>query len=326
MRLSIWSGPTGRQAGHFAERRPAERARWRSGGTAVTTRDGTGPGTLYVVATPIGNLGDLSARASAVLREAGVIAAESPRNARPLLSQLGVTTRPVAYNDRNKARSQGRLLTALRAGRSVALISDATPGVSDPGQDLVAAAVAAGARVVPVPGASAATALLSVAGVRTRTVRLLGFLPRKRGERRALLASLAEAGEPGLAFESPRRVAASLSDIAAVLPDASLVVGRELTKLHEEIWRGGPADAVAHFASPDGEAPRGEFTLLIVPAAGAGSRWSEAAVRSALRAERTAGRARREASVAVAARSGWGRSEVYRLWEEGQRGRGREQC
>ena len=282
----------------------------------MTTRDGTDPGTLYVVATPIGNLGDLSARASAVLREAGVIAAESPRNARPLLSQLGVTTRPVAYNDRNKARSQGRLLAALRAGRSVALISDAgTPGVSDPGQDLVAAAVAAGARVVPVPGASAATALLSVAGVRTRTVRLLGFLPRKRGERRALLASLAEAGEPGLAFESPRRVAASLSDVAAVLPDASLVVGRELTKLHEEIWRGGPADAVAHFASPDGEAPRGEFTLLIVPAAGAGGRWSEAAVRSALRSEQSAGRSRREASVVVAGRSGWGRSDVYRLWE-----------
>ena len=141
---------------------------------------------------------------------------------------------------------------------------------------------------MPVPGASAATALLSVAGVRTRTVRLLGFLPRKRGERRALLASLAEAGEPGLAFESPRRVAASLSDVAAVLPDASLVVGRELTKLHEEIWRGGSADAIAHFASPDGEAPRGEFTLLIVPATGAGGRWSEAAVRSALRAEQSA--------------------------------------
>ena len=100
----------------------------------MTTRDGTGPGTLYVVATPIGNLGDLSARASAVLREAGVIAAESPRNARPLLAQLGVTTRPVAYNDRNKARSQGRLLAALRAGRSVALISDAgTPGRVGPG-------------------------------------------------------------------------------------------------------------------------------------------------------------------------------------------------
>ena len=278
--------------------------------------DGPAIGTLYVVGTPIGNLADLSARAASVLRAADVIAAESPRNARPLLAHLGLATRPVAYNDRNKARSAGRLLAALRAGRSVALISDAgTPGLSDPGQDLVAAAVAAGATVVPIPGPSAATALLSVAGVRTRTVRLLGFLPRRRGERRALLAALGESGEPGLAFESPRRVGAALSDVAASLPEASLVVGRELTKLHEEIWRGSPAEAVAHFASSDGETPRGEFTLLIVPPAGATSRWSEADVRSALQAERSAGRGRREASVDVAARSGWGRSEVYRLWE-----------
>ncbi len=277
--------------------------------------DGAATGTLYVVGTPIGNLADLSARAASVLRAADVIAAESPRNARPLLAHLGLTARPVAYNDRNKARSAGRLLAALRAGRSVALISDAgTPGLSDPGQDLVAAAVAAGAPVVPVPGPSAATALLSVAGLRTRTVRLLGFLPRRRGDRRALLASLGEAGEPGLAFESPRRVGAALSDVAAVLPEASLVIGRELTKLHEEIWRGGPAEAVARFG-PDEEAPRGEFTLLIVPPAGAASRWTEAGVRSALQAERSAGRGRREASVDVARRSGWGRSEVYRLWE-----------
>ncbi len=277
--------------------------------------DGPAIGTLYVVGTPIGNLADLGARAASVLRAADVIAAESPRNARPLLAHLGLTTRPVAYNDRNKARSAGRLLAALRAGRSVALISDAgTPGLSDPGQDLVAAAVAAGAPVVPIPGPSAATALLSVAGVRTRTVRLLGFLPRRRGERRTLLASLGESGEPGLAFESPRRVGAALSDLAAVLPDASLVVGRELTKLHEEIWRGSPAEAVAHFAA-DGQLPRGEFTLLVVPPAGATSRWSEADVRSALRAEQSAGRGRREAAVEVAAQSGWGRSEVYRLWE-----------
>ena len=279
--------------------------------------DGAATGTLYVVGTPIGNLADLSARAASVLREADVIAAESPRNARPLLAHLGLTTRPAAYNDRNKARSQGRLLAALRAGKSVALISDAgTPGLSDPGQDLVAAAAAAGAPVVPVPGPSAATALLSVAGVRTRTVRLLGFLPRKRGERRELLASLGEAGEPGLAFESPRRVGDALADVVAVLPGASLVVGREMTKLHEEIWRGSPAEAVTHFAPPGGEAPRGEFTLLIVPPTGAASRWTEADVRSALRTERSAGRGRRGASVDVARRSGWGRSEVYRLWEE----------
>ena len=274
-------------------------------------------GTLYVVATPIGNLADLSERAGQVLRGADLIAAESPRKARPFLTGLGARARCVAYNDRNKARSEARILETLSAGGAVALISDAgTPGVSDPGQDLVAAAVALGARVVPVPGPSAATALISVAGVRTRTVRLLGFLPRKGGERRALLASIGAGGEPALVFESPHRVGASLSDVAAVLPGASLVVGRELTKLHEEIWRGSPAEAVAHFASSSGKGPRGEFTLLVVPGEESAGEWDEAAVRAALAAERAGGRSRREASVLVARQSGWGRSAVYRLWGE----------
>ena len=273
-------------------------------------------GTLYVVATPIGNLSDLSTRAAQVLREVDLIAAENTRHARPLLQHLNVRTRCVPYNDRNKGRTQASLVAALSGGKSVALISDAgTPGVSDPGQDLVAAAVEAGATVVPVPGASAATALLSVAGVRTRTVRLLGFLPRKRGERRALLASVGTSGEPALAFESPHRVGESLADIAAVLPGASLVVGRELTKLHEEIWRGSAAAAVAHFtSSPRG--PRGEFTLLIVPGEGDRAVWDDARVRAALAEERVAGSRRREAAVAVARRSGRARSEVYGLWED----------
>ena len=129
----------------------------------------------------------------------------------------------------------------------MALITDAgTPGLSDPGQDLVREALAIAATVIPVPGASAATTLLSVAGVRTRTTRLLGFLPRKAGERQRLCQSIVERGEPAIVFESPRRIAASLATIAAAIPDAHLVVGRELTKLHEEIWRGTPADAVDH--------------------------------------------------------------------------------
>ncbi|PZC42895.1 MAG: 16S rRNA (cytidine1402-2'-O)-methyltransferase [Chloroflexi bacterium] len=279
-------------------------------------------GTLYVVATPIGNLADLSERAAAVLRSVDLIAAESPDHARPLLAHVGVRTRCVAYNDRNKGRSQGPLVAALGEGKTVALISDAgTPGVSDPGQDLVAAAVEAGAGVVPIPGASAATALISVAGVRTRTVRLLGFLPRKAGERRSLLETIGASGEPALAFESPHRVARSLADVAAVLPGASLVVGRELTKRHEEIWRGSAAAAVAHFAPASdgdsvGQGPRGEFTLLIVPGEALDGGWDEAAVREALGEERAAGRKRREASVVVAGKSGWGRSAVYRLWGE----------
>lgn len=270
-----------------------------------------GPGTLYVVATPIGNLGDLSERAASVLGTVDLIAAENTGNARPLLAHLGLRTRCVPYNDRNKSRSETGLVAALAAGKSVALISDAgTPGISDPGQDLVAAAVEAGARVVPVPGASAATALLSVAGVRTRTARLVGFLPRKRGERRALLETVGAGGEPVLAFESPHRVVESLADVALVLPGASLVVGREMTKLHEEIWRGSALEAAEHFRKP-----RGEFTLLILPEERERGRWDEGSVREALAEERAAGRSRREASVSVAGRSGWGRSAVYRLWE-----------
>ena len=289
------------------------------------------PGTLYVVATPIGNLADLSERAAQVLRTVDLIAAENTRNAQPLLRHLDVRTRCVPYNDRNKGRTQASLVAALQAGKTVALISDAgTPGVSDPGQDLVAAAVEAGAEVVPVPGPSAATALLSVAGVRTRTARLLGFLPRKRGERRSLLTAVGRDGEPALAFESPHRVLESLADITAVLPGSWLVVGRELTKLHEEIWRGSPEEALAHFTpasdrgASDGGASgsgapargtRGEFTLLIVPAQDSGEVWDEARVRAALAEERAAGARRRQASVAVAGRSGWGRSDVYALWD-----------
>ena len=193
-------------------------------------------GTLYVVATPIGNLEDLTPRAARVLAEADLIAAENTRTAAKLLRRGGARTPCLPYNDRNKGRSSGRILRALADGAAVALISDAgTPGISDPGQDLVAAAVAAGATVVPVPGASAVTALLSVAGVRARSARLLGFLPRKQGERRRRLQEIAAAGEPAVVFESPHRLRASLADIAAVLPQAQLVMGRELTKRHEEI-------------------------------------------------------------------------------------------
>jgi len=291
------------------------------GGTILEAESGPS-GTLYVVATPIGNLGDLSARAAAVLRTVDLIAAENTRNARPLLLHLDVQTRCVPYNDRNKGRTQSALVAALSRGKTVALISDAgTPGVSDPGQDLVAAAVEVGATVVPIPGASAATALLSVAGVRTRTVRLLGFLPRKQGERRSLLETVGRGGEPALVFESPHRMLDSLADMAAVLPGARLVVGRELTKLHEEIWRGSPSEAVAHFgpSAEDGataRGPRGEFTVLIAPTEGVEAVWDEARVRAALREARAAGARRREASVAVAGQSGWGRSDVYALWED----------
>lgn len=271
-------------------------------------------GTLYVVATPIGNLEDLTGRAARVLAEATIIAAESSQTAAKLFQHLGITPRCLPYNDRNKARTTTALLTALEAGAVVAFISDAgTPAISDPGQDLVAAAIAIGAAVVPIPGPSAVATLLSVAGVRVRTVRILGFLPRRRGERRRLFQAIAAQGEPALAFESPHRLVAALEDIGAVLPTGTLVIGRELTKLHEEIWRGTPAAALEHFRQP-----RGEFTLLLVPpTTGGPTPASNAAVIQALQAEQATGRRRAQAAAAVAARTGRLRKEVYALWPEG---------
>ena len=267
--------------------------------------------TLYVVATPIGNLEDLSARAARVLAEVDIIAAENTQTASKLLRHLDIQARCLPYNDRNKRRTSGSLLKTLQAGGTIALITDAgTPGLSDPGQDLVAAAVEAGATIVPIPGPSAATTLLSVAGTRARTTALLGFLPKRAAERRRLLAALPARAEPAIAFESPHRLQTTLSDLAGMLPDAQLVIGRELTKLHEEIWRGTPAEALAHFVNP-----RGEFTLLIVPSEEP-KIWSDDDIRTALRAQRNEGATRSKAAATVAAAAGRPRREVYGLWPE----------
>ncbi len=264
---------------------------------------------LYIVATPIGNLEDLSARAARVLAEVEIVAAERVQTAKKLLRHLAIESRCLPYNDRNKRRTTERLLNALRSGDSVALICDAgTPGLSDPGQDLVAAAVEAGVTVIPIPGPSAATALLSVAGTRTRIVTLIGFLPKRTAERRRLLTTLSEGANPVIAFESPHRLQKTLADITDLLPTAQLVVGRELTKLHEEIWRGTPAEALAHFSSP-----RGEFTLLLVPS-GEPRVWSDDEVRAALIAQRDNGASRSKAAAAVAAAAGRPRQAVYALW------------
>ena len=263
------------------------------------------PGTLFVVATPIGNLEDVTLRALRVLREADLIAAEDTRVAAKLLRRYEIETRTTAYNDRNRDRAAPRLLARLAAGESIALICDAgTPGVSDPGRALVAAAVEAGADAVPIPGPATPTALWSVAGTAGADVRFAGFLPRKRGERTRFLAAL---GQPTIVFESPHRVAAALDDIAATLPAARLVIGRELTKLHEQIWRGAAADAPAAFPEP-----RGEFAILIIPPA-EDAAWPDEEVIAALAEAAEAGLGPAEAARAVARRSGRGRSEVYDL-------------
>jgi 16S rRNA (cytidine1402-2'-O)-methyltransferase len=214
---------------------------------------------LFVVGTPIGNLEDVSARALRVLGEVGAIAAEDTRVTARLLARHGIRKPLISYRAPVERRGLPRVLAALDNG-DVALVSDAgTPAVSDPGQALVAAAWTAGHTVVPIPGPSSVTAALSIAGYGGPGFMFVGYLPRKPGEMRRLLATLAGDPRPTIAFESPYRVRKSLGVIAEVLPERHLTVTRELTKVHEESLRGTAADVLAAL----GDRARGEFTLVI---------------------------------------------------------------
>jgi len=218
------------------------------------------PGTLYLIATPIGNLEDLSARARRLLGEVALVAAEDTRHTHKLLAAHGLHARLLSYREQNHARAAGELLAHLAAGRDAALVSDAgTPGISDPGQALVAEAVAAGVRVVPVPGPCAAVAALAASGLPSERFLFVGFPPRKAGElRRALEALSAEPGTLVL-YESPQRLGATLEALVEVLGDRPAVVARELTKLHETFARGRLSALAARFAEP----PPGEVVVLV---------------------------------------------------------------
>ncbi len=214
---------------------------------------------LFVVATPIGNLEDRSARAIRVLGEVSAIAAEDTRVTSRLLARHGIRRPMLSYRAPVERRGLPRVLTALEEG-DVALVSDAgTPTLSDPGQALVTAAWAAGHTVVPVPGPSSVTAALSIAGYGGPGFTFLGYLPRKPGEMRRLMESLRDDPRPAVAFESPFRVHRSLALIAESLPDRSVTLTRELTKVHEEVLRGTASEVLAAL----GERARGEFTLVI---------------------------------------------------------------
>jgi len=213
---------------------------------------------LYVVATPIGNLEDISLRALRVLGEVQLVAAEDTRTARKLLSRYNIKTRLTSYFEHNKSTKLHLLLGCLQE-KDIALISEAgTPGISDPGYELIKAAIEQGMKVVAIPGSSAVTTALAVAGLPTDQFVYLGFLPRKKGERKLLLKSMA--GEPRtlICFESPYRIIASLSEMLDILGDRKVAVCREMTKLYEEVFRGTLSEAVKHFTKP-----RGEFTVVI---------------------------------------------------------------
>jgi 16S rRNA (cytidine1402-2'-O)-methyltransferase len=270
------------------------------------------PGTLYVVATPIGNLEDLTLRAARVLREAPVVAAEDTRQTRKLLSHLDAHPRLLSYNEHNAATRTSALLAALEAGQDVALVSDAgVPAVSDPGAALVAEAAAAGVRVVPVPGPSALTALLSVAGFGADAFHFLGFLPRQGRSRDALLARYAADPLPLVCFEAPHRLRAALEALVGALgPERPVCVGRELTKLHEEIYRGTLAGALEHFS-----APRGEFALAVAGAPPAAPEpVSEQDLDALLARLKAQGLSRRDGAAEAARTLGVPKREAYARW------------
>lgn len=214
--------------------------------------------TLYVVATPIGNLEDVTLRAIRVLHEVGLIAAEDMRRTKRLLCAHQIKTPLTSYHEHNKRAKLPHLLRALDHG-DVALVSEAgMPGINDPGYDLVLAAIDRDAKVVPVPGPSAIPTALAVSGLTTEQFIHLGFLPRKKGARRKLLQSIAAEPRTIVAFETPHRLRSALVDLGEVLGERRLAICREMTKLHEEIFRGTVSQAIEHFAKP-----RGEFTLVI---------------------------------------------------------------
>ncbi len=221
-------------------------------------------GTLFVVATPIGNLDDISVRARAVLGSVAFIAAEDTRRTAKLLDHLGVKNRLVSCHEHNEQQRSEKILAALRQGDDVALVSDAgTPLVSDPGYPLVSLAAEQGFNISPVPGCSAALAALSIAGLPTDAVILAGFMPASGGQRRARLEPLATRTETLVLFESVHRVADTLQDLIALFgADRQAVAARELTKLHETIYRGSLTELAGQIAADPG-ATKGEYTLII---------------------------------------------------------------
>ncbi len=266
-------------------------------------------GTLYIVATPIGNLEDMTFRAVRILREVDLIAAEDTRHSRKLLTHFGITNSLTSYFDHNKQVKGGLILEKLCQGLSVALVSDAgTPCISDPGFQLVRDAVKMEIPVVPVPGACAAVAALSASGLPTDSYAFEGFLPSRKGKRREKISSLCEEKRVLVFYESPNRLCDTLTDILELLGDRTIVVAREITKLYEEFLR-GPVSEVLH--GIEGKMVRGEIVLMILPsekAAAAGTGEIEGLLEKYLCSE---GISLKDAVRRVTQESGQSKSRVY---------------
>jgi 16S rRNA (cytidine1402-2'-O)-methyltransferase len=270
-------------------------------------------GRLYVVSTPIGNLGDFSFRAIEVLRGVGLILAEDTRHSRTLLERYEIETRVASYHEHNEAKMTPRLIERLLAGESLALISDAgTPLLSDPGARLVAAAIKAGILVTPIPGASALLAALVASGMSAEQFTFYGFLPRKGRERSAILAELVSLRHTAVVYEAPTRLAETLAELDALGAGERLVaVAREMTKQYEEVRRGTVSTLRAYYS----DAPaRGE--VVIVLAGGAERSVSELDVRARARALVSEGRTARDVVAQLVAELGVPRNRAYAIVEE----------
>lgn len=275
------------------------------------------PGTLYLVATPIGNLEDITLRALRILREVDVIACEDTRQTRKLLEHYGIPKATISYHEHNEAQRADELVSKLREGARIALVSDAgTPLISDPGYRLVARAIAEGIPVEPIPGPSALLAALSASGLPTDSFRFAGFPPARPSARRKFLAGLKDEQATVILYEAPHRILETLADIEEVLGPRPVVVARELTKIHQEFLRGTAGEVRRALASRGGV--KGEITLLI----GKAQEPAEEAPRELpsrdeleleLQQAMESGLARMEALKSVARRHGLSKRELYRL-------------
>ena len=265
--------------------------------------------TLYIVPTPIGNLEDITLRALRILEEADLIAAEDTRVTRKLLAHYSISTPTTAFHEHNRVQKTPYLLSLLTE-KDIALVSDAgTPTINDPGQQLVSDTASAGFDVVALPGASALTTAIAVSGIRAEGFVYLGYLPARKAARIKFLSELANEPRTLVAFETPHRLSAALADILDTLGDRRIAVCRELTKLHEEVFRGSVSGAIAHFTQP-----RGEFTLVIEGANDQPPKVSEEDAMALLRRLRDQGASAKDAIEATRNATGLSRRELYSIW------------
>ena len=278
------------------------------------------PGILYIVATPIGNLEDMTFRAVRVLKDVDLIAAEDTRHTQVLLNRFEIGTALTSYHQHNERTKARQLVARLKRGASIALVSDAgTPAISDPGYRLVVEALDAGIRVIPVPGPSALTAVLSAGGLPTNEFVFAGFLPAKKQERRSKLRELRDEQRSMVMHEAPHRLKECLDDLHDVLGDRRIVVAREVTKVHEEFIRGCVSQVIEELAAKE---VRGEITL-VVEGSSQNTAVSEEALRDEIATLQAGGKRVKEIAEILGEKFGYSKKEIYRLVldqsEEGRR-------